>query len=99
MISIKFDFYLPPVEAYHLIYYSIFADGIILISNNFRPLKPKNLSEMPRIGMLMGLAEVFEKIEYYGRSPYENYCDRKGSAFVGIYETTMYEQIIPYVSP
>lgn len=36
MISVKFDFYLPPVEAYHSIDYSIFADGIILISNNFR---------------------------------------------------------------
>jgi beta-galactosidase len=99
IISIKFDFYLPSVRAYHLVDYSIYPDGSVLISNNFKPLNPENLPEIPRIGMLMIVAEGFEKIKYYGRGPHENYCDRKSSAFVGIYETSMEEQIIPYVSP
>ncbi|MDI6845374.1 MAG: glycoside hydrolase family 2 TIM barrel-domain containing protein [Candidatus Saccharicenans sp.] len=97
-ISVRFVFWLPAVEANHAVTYTVFQDGMIKVSNEFRPLHPEKLPEIPRLGMLLGLADGLEDIEYYGRGPHENYCDRKTSAFVGIYRTNKEQQIIPYVS-
>ncbi len=94
-INVEIVFYLPLVEAEHAVHYSIFPDSSILTYNNFKPLNPKNLPEISKIGMLLGLERGFGNIEYYGRGPHENYRDRKTSAFIGIYKTNMKEQIIP----
>lgn len=39
------------------------------------------------------------QLRYYGRGPHENYVDRKTSAFVGIWESTVSDQFVPYVRP
>ncbi|MBR6388779.1 MAG: discoidin domain-containing protein [Opitutales bacterium] len=45
---------------------------------------PENLN-LGRIGVRMGIDKSFENVEYYGRGPLANYCDRKSGADVGIY--------------
>jgi beta-galactosidase len=45
----------------------------------------------------MALPSGFERIQWFGRGPWENYRDRKTSAFVGLYET-MADEPFPYVS-
>lgn len=97
-VTVRVDFYLPSVEASHTVLYTVERDGTLTVRNEFRPANPEKLPEIPRVGMLLGLADGFEQIEYYGRGPHENYCDRKTSAFVGIYHTSRDEQVIPYVS-
>lgn len=47
----------------------------------------------------MVLPNGFEQMEFYGRGPQENYCDRNTAAHVGIYKSTVSEQYFPYVSP
>ncbi|MDE5601904.1 MAG: DUF4981 domain-containing protein, partial [Clostridia bacterium] len=39
---------------------------------------------LPRYGFRMGLA-TSDEVEFYGRGPHENYCDRKTSAKLGTY--------------
>ena len=97
-ILIGVDFFLPSVESNHTVIYQVERDGTIRVHNEFQPANPDKLPEIPRLGMLMGLADGFDQIEYYGRGPHENYCDRKTSALVGIYRTNKEEQVIPYVS-
>ncbi len=97
-VTVRVDFSLPTVAADHIVTYTVFQDGTITVSNEFKPQQPEKLPEIPRLGMLLGMADGFEEIEYYGRGPQENYCDRKTSTFVGIYKTNKDEQIIPYVS-
>ncbi|MGB9862732.1 MAG: glycoside hydrolase family 2 TIM barrel-domain containing protein [Candidatus Saccharicenans sp.] len=97
-VAVKVDFYLPSVEASQLAVYLISRDGTIKVNNEFKPAHPEKLPEIPRVGMLLGLADGFDLIEYYGRGPHENYCDRKTSAFIGLYQTSKEEQVIPYVS-
>jgi len=41
----------------------------------------------------------FTSLSWYGRGPHENYADRKTSAFVGIYESSVADQYVPYVRP
>jgi len=59
----------------------------------------KEVLEMPAFGLEMKLSEGLENIEYFGRGPHENYIDRKTSAFVGNYTSTVEEQFIPYPAP
>ncbi|MDW3229586.1 MAG: glycoside hydrolase family 2 TIM barrel-domain containing protein [Acidobacteriota bacterium] len=95
---VQVEFYLPAVEATYAVTYTVARDGTVRIDNEFKPLYPEKLPEIPRLGLILAMPEGFENIEYYGRGPHENYCDRRTSAFVGIYQTTMAEQVIPYVS-
>ena len=49
--------------------------------------------------MKMQLPAEFTQLEYFGRGPWENYCDRNSSTFVGLYHSTVADQYVPYVRP
>ncbi|MBN2165085.1 MAG: DUF4981 domain-containing protein [Marinilabiliaceae bacterium] len=55
--------------------------------------------EMPRFGMIMSLNKEYDNLKYYGRGPWENYSDRKHSAHIGIYESKVADQYVPYTRP
>ena len=59
----------------------------------------KSLPRLFRFGMLMAMPGDFDRIDYYGRGPVENYADRKSSAFLGLYGQTVDEQPYPYIRP
>lgn len=52
-----------------------------------------------RFGMQMRMPRSFDRIEYYGRGPIENYADRKSSMLLGRYSQTVAEQFHPYIRP
>ncbi|MNJ35514.1 Beta-galactosidase [compost metagenome] len=54
---------------------------------------------IPRIGLSFTFSNAWNHIKWYGRGPWENYADRKTSAFVSIYESTVEEQHVPYIVP
>ena len=54
---------------------------------------------MPKFGMRMRLPADFTDIEYYGRGPWENYPDRKRSAFLGRYRMPLSEYETEYIHP
>lgn len=58
-----------------------------------------NVDTIPRIGLSFEFSDDWNNIKWYGRGPWENYADRKSSAFVGIYESTVAEQHVPYILP
>jgi len=37
---------------------------------------PKSLPELPRLGLTLAMPAGFERLEYFGRGPRENYTDR-----------------------
>jgi beta-galactosidase len=47
----------------------------------------------------MQLPVEFTNLTWLGRGPYENYTDRKTSAEVGLYESTVADQYTPYIRP
>lgn len=49
--------------------------------------------------MRMQLPGSYENLSYFGRGPWENYQDRKASAFVDLYELTVSDQYVPYIRP
>lgn len=67
--------------------YTISPCGKIDVKANFS-LKDEAY-KVPRLGLTAGLSENLEEVTYYGRGPWENYADRKASAFLGIYQNTV----------
>ena len=78
--------------------YTIMGNGIVKIENEIINADDK-IPVIPRIGMKMQIPAEFTQLEYFGRGPWENYCDRNSSTFVGLYKSTVAEQYVPYIRP
>jgi beta-galactosidase len=78
--------------------FEVLEDGEILIKH-FVSFGAKEMTDLPRVGCAWIAAPEFQRLKYYGRGPHENYADRKTSALLGIYESTVSAQYVPYVMP
>lgn len=78
--------------------YSVSANGQITIDSVFTPLNEK-LPVMPRVGLHAEFKGEFNQINWFGRGPHENYADRKESAAVGIYQSSVDKQVHDYARP
>ena len=87
-----------PVGADLILTYDLKADGRIMVDMDYRPTAT-NIPLMPKFGMRMRLPADYTQIKYYGRGPWENYPDRKRSAFLGIYEMPLSEYETEYIHP
>ncbi|MCD7973243.1 MAG: DUF4981 domain-containing protein [Candidatus Azobacteroides sp.] len=55
--------------------------------------------EVPRIGVRFRIPAEMNRVEYLGRGPEENYCDRYKGTLVGLYKTDAESMYTPYVRP
>ncbi|MGA2407401.1 MAG: glycoside hydrolase family 2 TIM barrel-domain containing protein [Bacteroidales bacterium] len=78
--------------------FTIYGSADLVIKNQFSKLSD-NIPEIPRMGMQMQLPQEFTNLKWLGRGPHENYVDRKTSADVGLYESTVADQYTPYIRP
>jgi beta-galactosidase len=78
--------------------YTIYSSGDVIIKNQFSKIS-SGIPEIPRMGMQMQLPEEFTNLKWFGRGPHENYADRKTSAYVDVYESTVADQYVPYIRP
>lgn len=77
--------------------YTVFGDGTIDAWFEFLPTG--ELPELPRLGIAMVLDKSLEYFSWYGRGPHENYPDRKTSAFFGLWNSTVSDQLVNYPFP
>ncbi len=61
----------------------------------FGPAMP----DVPRLGVLMTVAEGLERLDWFGRGPCESYADRKCGMPIGLYGGSVQEQYFPYIVP
>jgi beta-galactosidase len=78
--------------------YTIYSTGDVIVKNQFSKVSDA-IPEIPRMGMQMQLPEEFMNLKWFGRGPFENYSDRKTAADVGLYESTVDDQYVPYIRP
>ena len=88
---------LPGVNTTFESQYQIFANGVVAISNTLNETDYKG--DIPRVGMRMQLPKKYDNMTFFGRGPWENYQDRKASAFLDLYESKVKDQYVPYVRP
>ncbi len=83
---------------YWTINYKLNGDGELYVGNSINGFD-RSVNYIPRLGNKFAISKGFEKVEWYGRGPFENYEDRKTAAFVGIYENTVANMQHNYVRP
>lgn len=54
---------------------------------------------LPRIGLEIELSELFDRFEYLGRGPVENYKDRKEGSYIGRFDSSIKENHFAFVPP
>jgi hypothetical protein len=86
-----------PQALIHETIYTVYGDGEILLENRLQA--EANLPVLPRVGLVMTLPPGFEQLTWFGRGPHENYRDRQEGASVGLYNSTVDEQYVPYIMP
>ena len=97
-VTVTVEYGLAGGSATQTLRYAIGGDGGVAVSGQFTPRANAPLPMLPRIGLKLALPGGFDRVQWFGRGPWENYRDRKTAAFVGLYETTAGEPC-PYVTP
>jgi beta-galactosidase len=77
--------------------YRFTADGLILCDHLFA--FAEGMVDVPRLGVILTVAEGFEQLDWYGRGPFESYSDRCYAAEIGRYSGKVSEQYFPYIVP
>lgn len=96
--QVSVEYWLADIEAHYSVIYEISGKGEVRVATHMKPAG-KSSPELPRFGMTLALPGAFENLEWFGRGPHENYQDRKSSAIVGLYTSTVEEQYVPYIAP
>ncbi len=78
--------------------YTVINERQILVDVDSQPTA-NDRPVMPKFGMRMRIPASYTNIEYYGRGPWENYPDRKRSAFLGQYKMPLSEFETEYIHP
>ena len=77
--------------------YRVYGNGEVAVENTVQI--DENMPYLPRIGLELRLPGNMDQFTWYGRGPHENYVDRKRSALMGQYHSTVSDQYVPYVFP
>ena len=60
---------------------------------------PQEWHDLPRVGVVLTTPAGFDRLTWFGPGPDETYADRRASALVGRWSTTVADQYHPYVRP
>ena len=85
----------PGIEHQHR--YRLEGDGALAVENVFRV--PRELADLPRVGVTLQLVAGLEALSWLGPGPHETYWDRRAGAAVGRFESTVRDQYVPYIVP
>jgi beta-galactosidase len=102
VVRVIVDFDIPGLEDEKIaglnVIYTVYSTGDIVVSSSFNKVSAM-VPEIPRIGMQLQLPAVYGNLTWFGRGPHENYNDRKTAAAVGLYESSVADQYVPYIRP
>lgn len=98
VVTVNYD--MPSVFAKLQMTYEINYDGEIRINEVMTVDKAKEkMPQLFRFGMQLVMPGSFDRIDYYGRGPVENYIDRNYSQNIGRYRQLVADQYFPYIRP
>lgn len=89
---------LPVGESDFVMNYHVLGNGSVDVTCTFVSGND-TLPLMPRLGVTMKLNKLFDNVEWFGRGPHENYCDRFTSSYVGLYKGKVKDLYFLYDRP
>lgn len=96
-LKISFTYIFKETQTQWDLTYTFFNNGIVHLNNNIDSKSELHL--IPRIGLRAQLNNDLVNVKYYGRGPWENYIDRKTSAFIDVYKSSVSELSTKYILP
>jgi beta-galactosidase len=81
----------------HSALYTVYGDGSIAVDNAVTPEGRR--IPLARLGVRLLLNPGLDQFTYLGRGPMENYADRKRGFDLGLYRSSVREQMTPYAKP
>ena len=81
----------------HVQRYTLLPSGELAVENTVTI--SSGITDLPRVGVSLTLTPGLEKLDWFGRGPWENYADRKTSAIVGLYQSIVADEYVPYIMP
>lgn len=81
----------------HSALYTVYGDGSIVVDNAVT-FQGRRIP-LARVGVRLLLDQRLDRFTYFGRGPMENYADRKRGFDVGVYSSSVREQMTPYAKP
>ena len=77
--------------------YKVYPEGTVVLASSIVTSDPD--LPLPRLGYEIKLPSRYDQYTYYGRGPLNNYNDRKTGSFIGLYQSTVAEQFVPFPKP
>lgn len=99
LVVVTCEYEMKEVSAKLYLTYTVNNQGTVRVNQKMTTEKGAKIPSLFRFGMRMEMPEDFSTVEYYGRGPVENYCDRNHATDLGIYRQTVDEQFYPYIRP
>ena len=96
-VSLEAEYDMTEVGAVLKMSYLLNADGEIAVTEHMIPGEGQEVSPMLRFGMSMVMPGRFDRVDYYGYGPFENYTDRHRAALIGKYHADV-EDLYQYDS-
>ena len=96
-VTATFD--MPSVKAKLIMSYTLTEKGQLIINQKMETTKDAKVADLLRYGVQMQMPRQYDRINYYGRGPIENYVDRKASEFLGTYENSVAKEFFGYIRP
>ena len=96
-ILVTANYQLSTVRCHLIMSYDLASNGALKVTEALTTDTANRAPNMFRYGMMLEMPRQYDRIEYYGRGPWENYSNRNASALLGIYHQTVEEQFHPYV--
>lgn len=97
-VRVESRFALRSVGAKYTLTHHLFPDGTISVRARMDEVE-EDLPEIPRFGTVLTLPGAFDRVEWYGRGPHENYLDRRTGARVARHALPLSGMAHPYVRP
>jgi len=97
-VRITFDYLLPtqPVANCKLTY-TVFPDGRVRTRLDYNPVP--ELGDMPEFGVMFQMDAAYDRLTWYGLGPDETYADRNHGAKLGVYESSVQDNLAGYLKP
>lgn len=84
-------------EVISTVTYKVFPDGRVDVNLKYNGKEDRPI--LPLVGWELKLDESYDNVEYFGKGPLENYRDKDNGAFTDVFETTVSENLTPYLIP
>ncbi len=78
--------------------YTINGSGELIMNVKTIPHGPMP-NFLPKMGFRFKVPREYSLLEWYGRGPFETYPDRKTGAKIGLYNSTVEDEYVPYLIP